>query len=338
MSFKYDWLLSDGYPAKGIEKHESKVFSCFACGGGSSMGYKLAGYSMIGINEIDEQMIRIYQKNHVIDNVYHEPIQDFKGRDDLPKELFDLDILDGSPPCSTFSMAGNREKDWDKEKMFREGQAEQVLSDLFFDFIDLAEKLQPKIVVAENVKGMLAGNAKGYCMEIRKRFEEIGYDVQLFCLNASTMGVPQKRERVFFMCRRRDLNLPELTLDFNERPIPFKEIDVGFGKELTDSFKRWWYKTPKGRSFSDAHPNGSYFNISKVHPDKVMTTIIANSVGQTHYLKPCNVSDKSFCLAGSYPIDYDFLDAKVKYVVGMSVPPVMIAQVANEVYKQWLKK
>jgi DNA (cytosine-5)-methyltransferase 1 len=48
-----------------------------------------------------------------------------------------LDILDGSPPCSSFSMAGNREKDWGKEKKFREGQAEQVLDNLFFDFIDL---------------------------------------------------------------------------------------------------------------------------------------------------------------------------------------------------------
>lgn len=79
---------------------------------------------------------------------------------DYPKELYNLDILDGSPPCSTFSLAGEREKNWGKSKKFREGQAYQVLDDLFFEFIKLAEKLKPKIIVAENVKGILMGNAK----------------------------------------------------------------------------------------------------------------------------------------------------------------------------------
>ena len=73
-----------------------------------------------------------------------------------------MDILDGSPPCSTFSIAGNREKDWGKEKKFREGQSAQVLDTLFFDFIALARVLQPKVVVAENVKGLLMGSAIDY--------------------------------------------------------------------------------------------------------------------------------------------------------------------------------
>lgn len=70
-----------------------------------------------------------------------------------------MDILDGSPPCSTFSLSGNREKDWGKEKVFREGQTAQVLDTLFFDFIALAKALQPKVVIAENVKVLLMGNA-----------------------------------------------------------------------------------------------------------------------------------------------------------------------------------
>lgn len=67
--------------------------------------------------------------------------------------------MDGSPPCSTFSLSGNREKDWGKEKVFREGQTAQVLDTLFFDFIALAKALQPKVVIAENVKVLLMGNA-----------------------------------------------------------------------------------------------------------------------------------------------------------------------------------
>ena len=117
--FPYEWYLKDGYPAKGIEKNNLKVFSCFACGGGSSMGYKLAGYDVLGCNEIDKRLIEIYKLNHNPKYAFCEPIQDFKNRNDLPDELYNLDILDGSPPCSSFSMAGNREKDWGKDKHFR---------------------------------------------------------------------------------------------------------------------------------------------------------------------------------------------------------------------------
>ena len=99
------------------------------------MGYKLAGFDVIGCNEIDARIIKLYQTNNNPKYCYNEPIQTFKARTDLPPELFNLDILDGSPPCSTFSMAGSREDAWGKMKHFREGQAEQVLDTLFFDFI-----------------------------------------------------------------------------------------------------------------------------------------------------------------------------------------------------------
>ena len=133
-----------------------------------------------------------------------------KMREDLPQEFYELDILDGSPPCSSFSMAGNREKDWGKDKIFREGQAMQVLDTLFFDFIDLAKKLQPKVVVAENVKGLLLGDAKKYVIEIYLEFEKAGYYCQHWLLDASKMGVPQRRERVFFIALRKDLAKPFL--------------------------------------------------------------------------------------------------------------------------------
>jgi len=198
--FNYNWKLSDGYTSKGIENHKSKVFSCFSCGGGSTMGYKLAGYDVIGALDIDHKMMEVYRENHKPKYSFIESITTFKDRDDLPKELFNLDILDGSPPCSSFSMAGNRDKDWGKKKKFREGQSEQVLDTLFFDFIDLAKRLQPKIVVAENVKGIIQGSAKEYVKKIYSDLDEAGYYVQHFLLDASKMGVPQRRERVFFYC------------------------------------------------------------------------------------------------------------------------------------------
>ena len=221
--FPYRWTLKDAV----FTKDKGKVFSCFACGGGSTMGYKLAGFDVIGCNEIDPKMMEAYKANHNPKYAYLEPIQTFKMREDLPQELYELDILDGSPPCSSFSMAGNREKDWGKDKVFREGQAMQVLDTLFFDFIDLAKKLQPTVVVAENVKGLLLGEAKAYVRQIYREFDLAGYYVQHWLLDASKMGVPQRRERVFFIAFRKDLAkqflgpvdmftvLPKLQLEFN---------------------------------------------------------------------------------------------------------------------------
>ena len=233
MELNYNWTLKDAI----FTKDKGKVFSCFACGGGSTMGYKLAGFDVIGCNKIDPKMIEIYIENHKPKYSFLESIETFKQRKDLPKELYQLDILDGSPPCSSFSMSGNRGDDWGKEKKFREGQAMQVLDTLFFDFIDLAKELQPKIVVAENVKGLLLGDARNYVRRILKEFDEAGYYVIYNLLDASKMGVPQRRERVFFTAIRKDIGKnflhqvdmfkiePFLKLDFNENPIPFKEID-----------------------------------------------------------------------------------------------------------------
>ena len=131
--FPYKWYLKD----TTFTKDKGKVFSCFACGGGSTMGYKLAGFDVIWCNEIDPRMNRIYVINHRPKYNYLEGIQTFKLKKNLPQELYNLDILDGSPPCSSFSSQGKRELDWGKEKKFREGQTVQVLDTLFFDFIDL---------------------------------------------------------------------------------------------------------------------------------------------------------------------------------------------------------
>src|SRR5574344_1291115 len=158
------WHFKD-YPK---EKNGLKVFSCFACGGGSTMGYKLAGYDVIGDLEIDKRMNSVYLANHSPKHNYVLDIRDFNNipNNELPKELFDLDILDGSPPCTTFSMAGEREESWGKKKKFREGQKEQTLDDLSFVFIDTVRKLKPKTVIMENVEGLLLGEAFEYVRNI----------------------------------------------------------------------------------------------------------------------------------------------------------------------------
>lgn len=339
--FAYKWNLSDGYPAPGIEKHGLKVFGTFICGGGSTMGYKLAGFEHLGGVEIDPQVADVYKANHNPKYLYVEDIRDFADRSEYPAELYNLDILDGSPPCSSFSMAGNREKDWGKEKVFREGQAKQRLDDLFFDYIKLAKKLQPKVVIAENVKGMLQGNAKAYVKRVKYEFEQAGYKVQLFLLNAASMGVPQKRERVFFICQRNDLKFKDLKLSFDEKAIPFKFVDEGNVKRkpIREGIKDYYKITPMGKCVSSVHPKGMYFGTYKQHPEMVSNTCIADSGGgiMLHPIEDGYLTDNEYKIIGTYPIDYNFKKIEPKYLIGMSVPPVMTAQIAHEIYLQWLK-
>ena len=99
------WSLTD---LQAVPQNGVKVMSTFACGGGSSMGYKLAGCDVIAANDIDPEMAWHYKRNLNPPLYFLCPIGDLLTKD-LPPELYDLDILDGSPPCSTFSMAGSRE-------------------------------------------------------------------------------------------------------------------------------------------------------------------------------------------------------------------------------------
>jgi DNA (cytosine-5)-methyltransferase 1 len=336
--FPYKWNISDGYPAKNIDNHGLKVFGTFVCGGGSTMGYKLAGFEHLGGVEIDPKISNVYVENHKPKYMFTEDIRNFVKRNDIPDELYSLDILDGSPPCSSFSMAGNREKDWGKEKVFKEGQAKQRLDDLFFDFIALTKKLKPKVVIAENVKGMLSGNAKSYVRKIKQGFEEAGYKVQLFLLNAASMGVPQKRERVFFVCQRNDLNFPKLDLQFNEDIIPLKNyIEILDHNDLTEiQYQLWKKQKQNDRTLADVRNKPNGFTDYLISENEVVPTITSGGkfLLKTH---PRWLSKNEFCQAGSYPLDYNFKAIDAKYLIGMSVPPVMTAQIAHQIYLQWFK-
>lgn len=351
MKLYYDWSLKDAV----FTKDKGTVFSCFAGGGGSSMGYKLAGFDVIGCNEIDPKMNEVYVKNLNPKYNYLQGIIEFKNRNDLPDELYNLDILDGSPPCTSFSVAGNREADWGKEKKFSEGGVKQVLDTLFFDFIDLANKLQPKIVIAENVKGLLLGRAKEYVRRIYKEFDLAGYHVQDFLLDASKMGVPQKRERVFFIAVRKDLaevvseyidlfnNGPNLRLKFKEQKIYFGKIMDGLGKDLTEHQRQAWDKrsvldSKLHQSKERANMKPTTFNTNYAFDNKVLRTLIPGFSNCILFQKPVCISQKEFIKASTFPSDYDFCNTDPSYVMGMSVPPLMTARIATEVYNQWLVK
>ena len=337
--FPYKWNLADGYPSANIQKNEYNVFGTFICGGGSTMGYKLAGFNHLGGVEIDPPIADIYKTNHKPKHLYNLDIREFNKLIDLPTELFNLDILDGSPPCSTFSMAGSREKAWGKEKVFREGQAKQSLDDLVFVYCDTIIKLQPKVFLLENVKGIIQGNAKVYSKNIVKKMTDAGYNVQVFCLNAASMGVPQKRERVFFIGHKKEYSVPKLKLEFNEVAIPFGEIkETGLQEGISGQRAKMWEDCKQGKSFATVS-NGSNFSSMRLSDNEVCNTITANQCeGFFHSTEKRKISDNECKLIGTYPFDYNFKQLRPMYLIGMSVPPVMTAQIANQIKIQWLDK
>lgn len=341
--FNYEWTLKDA----NLRKTKAKSFRVSLVGGGSTMGYKLAGYDVIGCNEIDPRVMALYENNHHPRYAFLEPIQTFKDRTAYPEELYNLDILDGSPPCSTFSMAGSREEAWGVKKKFREGQAEQELDTLFFDFIELARKLQPKIVIAENVKGLLLGDAKKYVARIYAEFDAAGYYIQHFLLDAQDMGVPQRRERVFFVCLRKDLidyvpcqsNLfdvtPYIKLEFHEPRISCYAAGLTLGDPITTKcYVEDYGRLQRGEERK--YQQCALVQYSDVHP-----TLLASYRDKASPMPAWDMrwlSREDICKISSFPIDYDFGTQKPHYVCGMSVPPLMIAQIATQVYEQWLIK
>ena len=338
-NLNYDRKLQDYHPPTNL-----KVFWTFVGGGGSTMGYKLIGFQHLWGVEIDPKMAKIYQNNHSPKYFYLEDIRDFNQRNDLPNELYELDILDGSPPCSTFSMSGKREETWGKQKIFKEGQKKQILDELVFVFCDTVEKLKPKVVIMENVPWLIAGRAKKYAIEVYDRLSLIWYKVQIFRLNSATMGVPQARERIFFIARRKSLGLPQLVLDFNEHPVYFWNIvDKGSAthKPLRDSIvKRRPYVEygDQNIKFADAkYRNLNTFNAffsTYILYDNIVAPTLTSSGANVYYNEVRNLNDTEYIRISSFPTDFDFSGTSVRYVCGMSVPPLMTARIANEIKKQ----
>ena len=337
-STDWKWTMANDYPK---DKNGLKVFSCFACGGGSTMGYKLAGCDVIGCCEIDPKMNEVYVKNHNPKHNYLMDIREFNKipNEELPKELFNLDILDGSPPCTTFSMAGDREESWGKKKKFREGQAEQTLDDLSFVFIETAAKLRPKVVIVENVEGLIKGEAWSYVQRIYKHFKDIGYTVKHWLLKGENMGVPQTRHRAFFIAVRNDNNFDLETLDmsFNYNPVLFRDAKEGIGYNIKGRLHHLLSlalpcEKDMGEVTTRVEGKRSCFNQKIIHDNDVMCTIPAGHNCIWRFTEKTKISKQDIINCSTFPRDYDFVQntfANVNYICGMSVPPIMIKRIVT---------
>jgi len=164
------------------------VISIFAGCGGSSLGYKMAGYKELLAIEWDDNAVETFKLN------FDCPIWKRDIREVTGKEILDfcnikpteLDILDGSPPCQGFSTAGKR-------------QVTDERNDLFKEFVRLINELQPKVFVMENVSGMVKGKMRGWFKEIMFALKATDYNVKCKLMNAVNYEVPQSRQRLIWI-------------------------------------------------------------------------------------------------------------------------------------------
>ena len=220
-----------------------RVLSTFSGCGGSSLGYKMAGFKVLWASEFIPAAQDSYRANHPDTILDTRDIRQVKAQeilDNIQMQPGQLDIFDGSPPCASFSTSGKREAGWGKAKKYSD--TKQRTDDLFFEYVRLIQGVQPKVFVAENVSGLVKGVAKGYFLEILAALKGAGYNVKAKVLDAQWLGVPQMRQRVIFIGVRNDFNVDPvhpkpLSYNYSVRDAIPWIVKIETRKELLDAGK-----------------------------------------------------------------------------------------------------
>ena len=323
-----------------------EAVSLFAGGGGSSTGYRMAGGKILAINEFIEAAIQTYQANWPDTIIIPEDIRKITAQDILEKigkEKGELDILDGSPPCSAFSTAGKRDKGWGKTKTYSDSKQDSV-EDLFFEYARILEGVMPKVFIAENVAGLAKGVSKGYLNQILRALKGCGYHVECKILDAKYLGVPQRRARLIFVGVRNDLFKPEHKGRLHPTPVTqtVSLRDAFDGLELTElerketdmtKYRVYQYLVPLKRG--ECHVKR--FNLYKCDPLDIAFCITATS-GTISAARPCHWDNRSFSVREfkrimSVPDDYILIGTYQQQVerLGRMVAPFMMRAVAENI-------
>ncbi len=370
---KLPYKLQDVYDGEAQAKFT--VISTFAGGGGSSTGYRLAGGKILCINEFVEEARKTYSENYPSTTILPGDIKVLTGKDFLEAtglQPGELDILDGSPPCSAFSVAGSmcrgggstHSDGGGKTKTYSDGKKVENIEDLFFEYVRVAKDIQPKVIVAENVKGLTIGEAKSYYAKITNAFEEIGYLVTSKVLRASNYGVGQGRERLIFIAVREDIadkiGLNVLTVSSLFPPTSSKDTTIGDVidgvvndpdniKTLTEHmlksgiYKKVINKMPKNPdkvlSGMDFHEKGHCFNTKRASLKRPSPTLTASG-GLIHWGEDRVLTVPELKRIQSLPDDFILTGSQSQQTerVGRMVPPLMMKAIAENIHKEVLSK
>lgn len=318
-----------------------KVISTFAGCGGSSLGYKWAGFKELLAIDFDKNAVETFRLNFPDVPCWQRDITTIKANEILEFcniKVGELDILDGSPPCQGFSTAGKR-------------QVSDSRNNLFKSFVYLIKELQPKIFVMENVSGMVKGKMKGKFKEIILTLKSLNYHVKCKLLNAKYYEVPQSRQRLFFIGIRNDLNLEPVFPESNNEIISIKKAFKDVKPKLFIELKSEWYtyklwqKMKPGESGSKYHPKRNAFNFHKINPENVSCTIhkvlICANKGWgvvVHDKEPRSLSIEEIKRLSTFPDDFIFIgNIREQWArVGNSVMPKQMYHIAKTLKEEIL--
>ena len=195
-------------------KPDRTLVSLFAGCGGSSLGYKQAGFDIKLAVEWDTKAADVYKRNFDGTQMFVGDIADLTDEQALEitgLQPGELDVLDGSPPCQGFSTAGKRTFADSRNRLFEE-------------YVRLLNLFRPKMLVMENVSGLRKGKMKLMFAEMTLALKDAGYRVSCRELNAWWYGVPQDRRRLIWVGVREDLDMepghPEPTV---KKPVSVRE-------------------------------------------------------------------------------------------------------------------
>ena len=187
-----------------------KIVSLFSGAGGMDLGFKQAGFEVLLANDFEKDACNTYKKN-IDNNILEGDVKNLK-ENDVPKNI---DVLIGGFPCQGFSIANkNRNENDERNSLYKE-------------MIRIIKASNPKIIVAENVKGILSLGKGEIFKQIQVDLKELGYDVSFSLFNTAYFGVPQFRERVIIIANKIGVAnmFPEKTYGNNEKPfIPVKSV------------------------------------------------------------------------------------------------------------------
>ncbi len=272
------------------------VVSLFAGCGGSSLGYKLAGYQCRLAVERDNNAAACYRLNFPDTTLYHGDVCALTELNALKMSSLkpgELDVLDGSPPCQGFSTAGKREMSDSRNLLFQE-------------YIRLLKVFQPRALIMENVSGMVKGKMKLIFVEILKELKAAGYRVSCRLMNAMFFGVPQNRQRVIFIGTRNDLAI--------DPSHPLAETRFPRGCVRLDA---------RAAKYSSVR-----YGDQIVKEGQVVPTI--TKIGRLFWNTKEELGPLSYAAAASFPPEFKFVGSlsHCKARIGNSVPPLFMKAMA----------
>lgn len=301
------------------------VISLFSGCGGSSLGYMMAGFREVLAIDLDKNSVNTFRLNFPDIPIWERDISGISGKEILKfcnMGLYDLDVLDGSPPCQGFSITGKRE-------------ISDPRNDLVMHYVRLINTLKPKVFVMENVGGMVIGKMKSLFRDYMTSMKNLPYLVRCVLMNSKYYGVAQSRRRLIWIGVRKDINKTPIFPKPNRDTISVKRaFDRVINKTFMKSSKyeqKDWLLAKQGESV------GKFKCVRKLRYNYPSDTLRATNPPY-HPLENRRITIEEGKRLQSFPDDFKFKGSfNMQWrQIGNSVPPLLMKEIANTIKEEIL--